>query len=199
MIEVVVWQQRRVSARGQPVSRGIVARASTGSRTSTFDFGEPIASTTSTTHTDRCCPSRISARGLFFESCVGTAAARDQIQAVDGVTSAAVTTGVDRQTLKTTHFVDVCQQVDGTANSRDLSQLIGYAARVAWATDVGGEPADVQVAGSTHSSVDPSATPQKFGMEASPASMDLSSALVSARILEEKWGRWPGSVSERLG
>jgi organic hydroperoxide reductase OsmC/OhrA len=126
-------------------------------------------------------------------------AARDRIQAVDGVTSATVTTGIDRQTLKTTHFIDVRLRLDGTTKSRDLSQLIEYAARVAWATEIDHEPTDVQVSVSSTPAVDTFAILQKLGLPASPASSDHSSALISARLLEEKWGRWPGQVPERLG
>lgn len=125
-------------------------------------------------------------------------AARDRVEAADGVRNATVTTGTDQQTLKTTHFVDVRLQLDGTSSPAQLSRLIDYAIQVGWATDIGHSPTDVQVSVSSPAAVDTLAIVKKLGLEATPASTDHSSVLIGAQTLEAKWGRWPGPIPRRL-
>lgn len=124
--------------------------------------------------------------------------ARDRVQSAPDVVKATVTTGTDRGTLKTTYFVDVRVTVRGGESMTELTQLVDYVTQVGWATDIGHRPTGVQLLLSGPGSPDVIAALDELGLKGYPGPRDNSSALITAKDLELKWGKWPGKVPEQI-
>lgn len=123
--------------------------------------------------------------------------ARDRVEAAPGVASATVTTGEEERTLKTTYFVRVRVQMEREQTSEDLSRLVEYVSRVGWATRIGHTPTGMQLNFSGPGDVDAHAILEGLGVKSSPG-FSNASVLVSAKTLNDKWGRWPSEVPKPL-
>lgn len=124
--------------------------------------------------------------------------ARDRVQSAPHVEKATVTTGADRETLKTTYFVDVRVTLDESESATDLTELVDYMTRVGWATDIGHQPTGVRLTVSGPGNPDVIAALDTVGLKGYPGPRDRSSALISSPDLEEKWGKWPGGIPDPI-
>jgi hypothetical protein len=124
--------------------------------------------------------------------------ARDRVQSAHDVVKATVTTGTDRETLKTTYFVDVRVTLRGGESPTELSELVDYVTRIGWATDIGHQPTGVQLVMSGPGDPNVIAALDGLGLKGYPGPRDDSSALITAQDLEQKWGRWPGQVPDKI-
>jgi hypothetical protein len=136
--------------------------------------------------------------GCAMRSSLTPLEARDRVQSAPDVTKATVTTGTDRESLKTTYFVDVRVTIRGSESSTELTQLVDYVTRVGWATDIGHQPTGVQLLLSGPGSPDVIAALDELGLKGYPGPRDNSSALITAKDLEQKWGKWPGEVPDQI-
>ncbi|GAA3334444.1 hypothetical protein HP467_01470 [Curtobacterium albidum] len=133
----------------------------------------------------------LSMNGCASSSALSPLDARDAVENEPGVESATVTTGMDRETLAKSYFIDVRVKLRDGLSSADQQRLVDYSAATGWATDTLHEPYGLRLQITSSPSVDVRKILEEMGVASSPAPNDKSFVLISAEDMNKKWGKWP--------